>query len=398
MFERSTSDARPDSAVHRCLVGDDCRGRIYVDGQHQPALTPDPDAVCEACMKAFTRAIDDMTETWLTLHTAIGDAGRRISQKVSGSPSPPINVNTDVDALKSSITEWLVAAAAALADTLNTGAPKPRNTSDTEQLRTVVACTDLIAPHIDTLVHLENCETSVWLTAAETDFPGESVAYESEFGTVYIPNTTVSHYTGLQIVQHLTELRRRARKLLALTNPGDKEWLSLPCPRCNTKSLTRRHEKPPGHKEIDQINCANCKLDWPYEQYQNLCLIWVRKDEMERDKLQKELDTVKERLAHAEFYLAERNWQLGLALTCTDIPASVFAQEVLTATVHDTDNLISGKDAAVLVNVAESTIRAWASQGKITKYIADDGSMVFHAKEVWDVATTSRRGTKAATA
>ncbi|TDO18149.1 hypothetical protein EV580_1331 [Mycobacterium sp. BK086] len=400
MFEKSTSDARPDSEIHRCLSGEDCRGRVFADGQHQPALTSEPSSVCEACLYAFERAIDDMVETWLSLHVAIGDSGRRISQKVSGSPSAPINVNTDVDALKVSIVEWMVGAAAAVADTLNASAPKPTNNSDTEQIRTLVACTALIGPHVDTLLSLGDCEVSVWLGAAETDFPGESVEYQSEFGTVYIPNTVVDDYTGLQIAQHLTVLRRRARKLLALTSPGDKEWLSLPCPRCNaSRSLTRRHEKQPGHKEIDQINCANCKLDWPYEQYRNLTLIWVRKDEMEREKLEKELAKTKARAELAEWLLAQREWQISLALDCPDVTAAEFAATILAAqNTPAPGEFMSDKDIAALVGVAPATVRSWAFRGHISKPItADDGSSLYLASEVYEYAkaNTSTRSTTA---
>lgn len=398
MFELSTSDARPDSEIHRCMSGEDCRGRVFTDGVQVPALTVKASSVCELCWKAISRAVDDMAETWAALHMAIGDSDRRMGQKVSGSHSAPINVNTDVDALKSEIAQWLVAAASAVAEQINCTGPKPRNSSDTEQARIVAVCTDLVGPNIDILLSLGSCEVAVWLGADDTDYPGESVRYESDFGPVYIPNTWIDDFTGVQVALHLVELRRRARKLLALTD--DHNRLPLPCPRCNAqRSLTRRHERLPGHKEIDQISCANCKLDWPYEQYRNLTLIWVRKDEMEREKLEKELAKERQERKVAEFLLAQRDWVISLAMECPDVKIGDFAA-MISATLNSAPpgEFVNDKDAANLVGVLPATIRQWATRGQIARYTADDGSVTFLASEVYEYAKANppkRNGRKA---
>jgi transcription elongation factor Elf1 len=390
MFEKSTSDARsdsPDGLAHRCVSGRYCRAGIVVEGMRVPAITESEAALCKACTTNITRAIGDLADTWVALYAAIGDQSRRNGAKVSGSREAPINLNTDVDAVKSEIVRWLVAAAAPVAESLNIEEPRARNMTDAEQAGTVVACIRILTPHIGTLLALEEVEVADWLPFADTDFPGESIRYQ---GT-YIPNTAVTAMTGLQIARKLTNLRRQARALLDIPL----ERLSVPCPHCNEKELVRSHNqvKTLGGKvkQIDQIDCGNCKLNWPYERYQQLIAIWVREDEMEREKLQAELDALTARCGLAEYLLAEREWQFGLALSCSDIPASVFAQEVLDRKLTDEDNLLSGPDAAVLCGVAESTIRVWASQGKVGKHVAADGAMVYLASEVWSQAATIRR-------
>jgi hypothetical protein len=399
MFEQSTADARDDEDTHRCMSGRYCRAALNVDGERVAALTESEGSVCAACAASIARDISDLADTWVALHIAIGDQARRGAAKVSGSRAAPINLNTDVDALKVEIVDKLVIAASLIADKLNAEEPRAHNSTDSEHARTVIACSRILAPHVDTLLRLPATEVAGWATAAETDYPGESIRYETDDGTVtYIPNKTITEMTGLKIAQQLADLRRRARALLDV--PLDR--IPLPCPHCNETQLVRsqRDIKTVGGKtnQIDQIDCANCKLNWPYDRYQQLIAIWVKEDEMEREKLQQQLDAVTARCTLAEYLLAEREWQFGLALSCTDIPASVFAQEVLTLSLTDEDNLLSGPDVAVLVGVAESTVRAWASQGRIGKHVAADGAMVYLASEVWNQAATIRRRPKSKTA
>lgn len=338
----------------------------------------------------------DMTETWIALHTAIGDQSRRGSQKVSGSRSAPINLNTDVDALKGAIVEWLVAAAARLAEPLNIDDPRPLNNTDRERARIVVACCRIVVPHIEKLIDLPADDVVVWLPAAETEYPGESVPYTTPAGgKAYRTNTRVSHYTGLQIAHQLTDLRRKARALLAITTPNDK--LSLPCPHCNECELVRGHRTinlvNGKTKEVDQIDCSACGLSWRYERYQHLCQIWVKEDEMEREKLQKQLDTEKKRRALAEWLLAKREWQLSLALDCTDVTAADFAKTILADTATPAaEKYISDRDVTSLVGVSDSTVRSWATRGQITRHTAEDGSTRYLAREVWEHAKTTSGG------
>ena len=331
MFEQSTSDARQDEPDHRCLASRECRNAEQIDDPEtgkpvrRGALTTRPETLCDSCTRAVVYAIDDMTETWITLHISLGDESRRANnQRVTASRNPPININTDIDATKAAIVEWLIAAAAPIAELIGTADPAPRNNSDTQHAATVLKCTRILKPRVHELIALPPGEVTVWLKASETEYPGERV-YISDNG---IPHhgTSVRTMSGAEIALRLVETRRRARTLLALTNPNDK--LTLPCPACSQYELIRRHEYR-RTKEIDQIDCTICGLTWPYERYRQLCLIWVKEDEMERDKLQKQIDNERAHRNLAEWLLAERNWQFNLALACTNISAAEFATVVL---------------------------------------------------------------------
>jgi hypothetical protein len=329
VFEMSTSDARSDDEVeapHRCMAGTACRGAKLIEkGEQRAAITEKPDSLCARCRGAISLAFNDITETWLALHMAIGDQTRRSAPKVSGSRTPPINLNTDVDALKMSIVEWLVAAAARVAETLNTDDPHPRNNTDTEHVRVVIACSKLIEPNVDALTAAPADDTMVWLPASETAYPGER-KYIDDNGHEH-HGVGIVRLTGLQIAHRIVELRRKARSLLAMTAPNDK--LSLPCPGCNQCELSRRHILTISGKEVDEIHCGNCALTWPYDRYRQLCLIVVKEDEMERDKLHKQLETERLHRETAEWLLAEMKWHFTLALECRNVSAAEFAAAVL---------------------------------------------------------------------
>lgn len=385
---------------HRCIASTACRGAVSMDdpttGQtsRQAAIIPQEHGLCDACRNNAEHTINDLTETWLALHMAIGDTGRSLNQKVTISRAAPINLNTDADALKVAIVEWVSAAAARVAEQLNIAQDddragvEPRNNTDAEAARVMIASTRILGPNIDRLIEQPPDAVMVWLTAKETQYPGER-KYVDENGITHA-GISVESMSGAELALKLIELRRKARSFLALTTPLDK--LSLPCPRCNQYELTRKHERR-RNREIDQIDCGACSLNWPYEQYRNLTLIWVRDDEMEREKLQKQLDTEKERRELAEWLLAKREWQLALALDCTDVSASAFAATILTdPDIPDADAYLSDKDIANFVGVSDSTVRSWASRGQITRHTDGDGATVYLASEVWAYAKTNTGG------
>ena len=397
MFEKSTSDARPygaddDTEPHRCLAGRGCSNRVKDGDDWLGALTADAASLCESCTKAVAWAVDDMAEIWLALHLAIGDQSRRNGQKVAVSRSAPINLNTDVDATKVAIVEWLIAAAARIAEGMNVDDPRPVNNTDAEHARVVAACTRLIGPNVERLLALGSDNVTVWLSAGETEYPGERF-YVDENGVPH-HGTQIVAMSGVELALTLRAVHRTARSLLALTTPQDK--LSMPCPGCNEYELIRSHRTintvAGETKEIDQIDCGACQLSWPYERYQQLCLIWVKEDEMEREKLQKALDTEKARREFVEWLLAKREWQFGLALECTDVSAAEFAKTVLSSDAPDGELLMSDKDIAALIGVSESTVRSWASRGHIERHTDDDGATVFLAREVWEHAKTQAGG------
>lgn len=316
------------SDVNRCASGPGrCRGTVLTpDGSKLAAETSD--ILCEPCLDSIRHHITDIPRIWVALHEAIGEHTRNTAQKVSGSRTPPININCDVDALKTGIVEWLTLAAARVADELGIDEPMPHNNTDTEYAKTVEKCARIINPNLDLLIAAPAGDAQIWLPPTDTEYPGERL-YVDQLGITH-HGTRIVEVTGLDIAQQLVRLRRRALAVLGVTTPRDK--LPYPCPGCNRPELSRHQRKDPGRREVDEIVCGNCQLCWPYSRYQQLCLILAKEDEMERDKLTHQLNMERQHRQTVEWLLAEARWRFQLALECTDIPASEFAATVLAAT------------------------------------------------------------------
>ena len=377
---------QPD--LHRCANGKQCRDPETVDtpdgtiklGAHIDA----PTGLCEPCAHQVEQAVRDMPNMWASLHASIGDHTRRPQQRVKGTASRPINLNTDVDALKVAIVEWMQAAASRVADLLHVDPPEAANATDREHAHTVRRCTALLADHIDELLELPADYLMVWDT--HTPYPGELKTTDRN-GTHY--GVTEQPFTGIDLANKLVSLRNQARKLLGITNPNDR--LLTPCPYCSTYTLTRTIRNLISGKQIDYTTCTQCRRDWPYEQYEHLCHMAAEEEEMRSDELRKQLNEETRKRATAEWLLAERNWQFTCALQCDQIPASVFAQEVVFVGLsHNTDRL-TDKELEPIIGATASTIRTWAARGHITRHINKDGGAVYEIGETWNWANRTQK-------
>lgn len=256
---------------HRCLSGRQCRFATMevVDGEKQRVLplTEKPDTLCTGCISSLRRFIDEAPETWLSLQEALGDRSMRAGEKVSGTKSPPIPIDVEVDAAKEALTEWLIAAAARVAETMGVDDPQPKSRTDDEQHRIIDACTRLVAPNVDRLLDSPMDAVTVWRRTGES--------------------TTFVDMSGVDIALELDKVNTRIRRILGTTTP--KQWLSLYCPDCDTKTLYRTVDVRGDGKVRDEVSCATCQLSWPYERYSQLCLIVAKEDEMQRAELEKQL-------------------------------------------------------------------------------------------------------------
>lgn len=304
---------------HRCL-SPQCRfAKVEtIDGQPQKVLpqTEKPDSLCDGCISSIERFIEEATKTWDSLQEALGDRSMRGGEKVSGTKSPPIPIDVEVDAAKEALTEWLVVAAARVAETMNVDDPQPKSRTDVEQRRIVDACSRLITPNIDRLLDSPPDSVTVWRKT------GESLTYVDMAGT--------------DIGLELDKVNTRIRRILGTTTP--KQWLTLYCPDCDTKTLYRTVDVRGDGNVRDEIACATCPLKWPYERYQQLCLIIAQEDEMQRAELEQQLadERLRAWLTAEKLWLEvqrlqrfERGFQAALDPAFATMPVGQFAEEVM---------------------------------------------------------------------
>lgn len=298
MFELSTSDARPDTelqAPHRCLAGRNCRllehEEIAGELVELPALTEKPDTVCEGCRRHIQTVIDDSLTVWDSLHDALGDAAMRAAQeRVNGTKSPPIPIDVEVDAAKDSLADWLIVAAARVAELLNVEDPQPKSRIDQEQRRIIDACTRLISPHLEQLLESPADTVTVWRKTGES--------------------TTFVDKTGVDICMEIVRCHRVAHAIL-----GDQhihQSMQLPCPNCHARRCARTVTTRKSGDIDDLVACGECKSGWTYAIYQFRCrrdaedMEATKMDVKERQQFETDLETERGCREVAEWLAAER--------------------------------------------------------------------------------------------
>ena len=112
MFEKSTSDARPDT--HECLAGQKCRDTRHVDGKQRPAQTEKPDTLCRRCTRSVQSAIQDLPRDYVALHVSLGEASRSAGPRVRSSRTAPLPIDKHKFALMTAIS-WPCSASLAAA-------------------------------------------------------------------------------------------------------------------------------------------------------------------------------------------------------------------------------------------------------------------------------------------
>ncbi|MDP7703200.1 MULTISPECIES: hypothetical protein [unclassified Mycobacterium] len=303
---------------HRCLAGRACRSQAVeeVEGKNVelPAITEKPDTLCDSCRRNVHTVITESLTVWDSLHNALGDrAMRGSSERISGTKTPPIPIDVEVDAAKDALAEWLIAAAARVSEYLNTDTPQPKSRIDREQRRIVQACTRLVEPNIDRLLQAPAETVTVWRKT------GESTTYVDK--------------TGIDIALEIVRCHRVAHAILGDQNTH--QSVQLACPNCHTRRCSRTvtHRKNGGVDDF--VACAECKSSWTFEIYQFRC----RRDaedmeatHMDAEKLKQFETTIEDertKRTWAEWLLAEMTWKFTLALDCPNVSAADFANAVL---------------------------------------------------------------------
>ncbi|OYN80439.1 hypothetical protein CG716_09960 [Mycolicibacterium sphagni] len=279
-----------------------------------PALTEKPESICEACRKHVQAVVDDSPAVWDSLHGALGDRSMRAGQeRVAGTKNPPIPIDVEVDAVKDALADWLVAAAARVAELLNVDDPQPKSRIDREQRRIVGACTKLVSPHVDALLAAPAESVTVWRKTGES--------------------RTFVDKTGIDICLEIVRCHRVAHAIL-----GDQhihQSVQLPCPNCHARRCSRTVTTRKNGDVDDLIACAECKSSWTYEIYQFRCrrdaedMEDAKLEAQERQSFTELIEQERTARELAEYLLAELRWKFSLALDCPNISAAEFATAVI---------------------------------------------------------------------
>lgn len=188
--------------------------------------------LCDGCADAAERDVRALPEDYRALGALPPSGGSALTQRVAGSTEPRVPMRLDVDQLQRdmvwSLTCWepVVRELARLA---------PERSGRVRPLFSVVEAVNVIAPRI----HLLASVPPIW---------GRSLGLAA--GLV--------HRSGLDAVDDLRDLHRRARALLGTTKrvtrlPGD-------CPGCGAFALERG-------EGADEVGCVACGQTWSDQEY-----------------------------------------------------------------------------------------------------------------------------------
>lgn len=258
---------------HRCAAGRSCRDPI-IDGDHRtPAIIAEARGLCRRCATAVQRAIDDLERDYLELAAAIGEKRIGPRDHVSGTPEPPIPLNTSTDALARSLAEWADAALAAVSVVMGIDHPAPyrgRGFPRPDHRVIKTAC-QVLRANVDRLLAAPSEPLMTWGRDGFT--------------------INIVDMDGIDIALQLLRCHRQVIGVLGDPNP--RERLAMPCPvlDCGAPTLGRSNGST-------DVTCTSCGGRWTEREYAWLAGLLVT-------DLQKE-----EREARVlEWLLAEKAWE-----------------------------------------------------------------------------------------
>ncbi|MPZ66189.1 MAG: hypothetical protein GEU83_11970 [Pseudonocardiaceae bacterium] len=232
--------------AHRCHRDDRC-ARWETDpatGHRAGASIEAEHGLCATCTRHLHQALDALPRDYLDLQMCLSASITGDAETVRGTPEPPLPLRVDVLAVQADITHEVLCWAEPVADTLGI-------TLDTQAARdsrpgvVVQRCTRLLRSSVPVLLSLRAVEQLGWVHGC----------------------AVVTCRDGLDGALALIELHHRARAVTGLTRYIHR--MTAPCPRCEAAALRR----PDGS---DTITCDHCGRVYTWDEYRDLCEVYVR--------------------------------------------------------------------------------------------------------------------------
>lgn len=303
MFEKSTSDARPEE-TNRCQTGaGKCFGTTLDNtGNKQAALTAN--TFCDPCTAAIRRIISHLDADWDALNILISQHQTSQGEKVRYTANPGIPLNATAEAKQVDLIEL-----ADLATDMITAHTGDDHTPATSRRRRLEQAQTLITTHLDTLTTIPADWVLRW------DRSGETTGETPTTWTKPAPKTYVGldrdgneldgrghryvQLSGADILLELWKLHDTIRGLFGARKQDMRKRYPMPCHGCGAKSLYRQYGQ-------DLITCTNCppnsegRRGWTEEQYNRLAGLTRFHLKVVEDNDMQKLDEQRRRTAAAE--------------------------------------------------------------------------------------------------
>lgn len=270
---------------HRCAAGRSCRDPV-IDGEHRaPAIIAEARGLCDRCTGAVATAVRELPTDHASLAGAIGERLVGARDHVSGTPAPPIPINTATEALGRLIAEWADAALARVSQALAMDHPVPYRGRGypRRDAKVVKAAAAVVGPNLDLLLGAPIETVMVW------DRNGLS--------------RNLIDLDGIDIALQISWCHRQVASLLGERSP--RERLAMPCPilDCGRPTLGRDNGST-------DVSCTSCGGRWTEREYAWLAGLLVANIKEEEQMADTLAEAVLARNV-AEAQLAEANSKLA---------------------------------------------------------------------------------------
>lgn len=296
------------SVDHRCAAGRSCRDPVVDGGHRSPAIIADTRGLCRRCTGAVHHAVADLATDYAALAAAIRTKRVSTHDHVSGTPEPPIPINTATEALGRSMAEWADAALGMVSTALAIDHPVPYRGRGFRRSDAVIvkAAVAIVEPNVKLLL------------AA----PVEPVMSWDRDGV----HRRIDDADGIDVA--LAMVRCHRQMVITLGDPNPRERLAMPCPvlDCGAPTLGRSN----GSTDVTCTSCGGCWTEREYAWLAGLLVADYRKEEQEAVVL--------------EWLLAEKTWeneQLEAKIRKLDMVAKWGPVEVSRCTAMDIVTIVA---------------------------------------------------------
>jgi hypothetical protein len=265
---------------HRCGTGRLCRDPIVntVTGRREPAVIETPNGLCQRCLAALRRAVEELPTDYERLCKAsapVATSGN--AEHVSGTPEPRVPLNMAAIELRSTLSEWAELAVVLVAPALGIAVrrrQKARGHPVTEG-PAITQAASILPDNLDRLIEADSQELKLWKD-------GRLVTGQA---------------SGMDVAVRLMRNHWKAVALVGDSNP--RKRLAMPCPviDCGAPTLGI------ANGETD-VTCTSCGNRWSESEYNWLAGLLVDQDRKRRDKSTKFLQDL------GRWLVAERDWKL----------------------------------------------------------------------------------------
>lgn len=292
--ERSTPPVAGEGN-HRCAAGRGCRDPIILQTpqgtQRMAAIIASSRGLCDRCRGAVAAAVHDLERDHEQLLFAVTqERTRGPDNRVSGTPTPPIPLDTRAEALARTLAEWAEVAGAMVAAELAIDPPTSQRARGHPRRdgRLVSRARGIVEPNLELLLAAEAQPIVVW----DRDGVGRRV----------------DEADGIDVALRLVWCHRQ---VLAMSDPDPRQRLAMPCPvfDCGAPTLGVSNGST-------DVTCSTCGGRWTEREYQwlaGLLVADIQRDDEDGDMWEWLLAEARWQRDVAEWVAAEREFILAAA-------------------------------------------------------------------------------------